>query len=134
MAPEPNFVQGWTQDPESKKLVHEGIWKQHPIVITLDGPPELAAELSRTVTTSDRSSLMLMPRGELLKLLRDNEGQEAKIKELEQRVAELTEGLRAMLRVKLTTEQKNDLQFHLQEARDKLLTSYGKLLGSIVGL
>lgn len=115
-----------TDQDEQVSFTREGVWRNKPFKVVVEGHQALPDELNEFLSTSDGSSLVLMGRKALHKLLDDDAHKSRQVGELQQRGTELVEELRLYRRLALTDSQKEFVAKEMEALRERLAKSYGQ--------
>lgn len=114
------------EQDDTVSFTREGVWRNRPFKITVEGAKELPEELNEFLNTSDGGALMLVPKKTMKRLLDDDAHWEEQRKHLQQRGTELLEQLRVYKRLALTADQKDFVREEMEALRERLLQSYGR--------
>lgn len=118
-----------TEQDDVVSFTREGVWRNRPFKITVEGHKELPEELNEFLTTSDGGSLLLVPKKTMKKLLDADAHYTWHRGHLQQRGTELLEELRLYRRFAqlFTDEVKQKISEELGALKERLAKSYGEL-------
>jgi hypothetical protein len=118
-----------TDQDDTVSFTREGVWRNKPFKITVEGHKELPEELNEFLATSDGGAMLLVAKKTMKKLLDDDAHYQWQRGHLQQRGTELLEELRVYRRLAqfFTDEVKGKLAEELEALKERLKKSYGAL-------
>lgn len=118
-----------TEQDDTVSFTREGVWRNRPFKITVEGHKELPEELNEFLNTSDGGALLLVPKKTMKKLLDADAHYTWHRGHLQQRGTELLEELRLYRRFAqfFTDEVKAKVSEELVALKERLAKSYGEL-------
>lgn len=111
---------------ERASFTREGVWGNESYKVTVEGPGVLKDEIDQLLSRRiPGSSLVMLPKRQLQKLLNDDAHKEQQVRELQQRGTELLEELRLYRRMALLDSQKEFVVAGLEALKERLAKVFG---------